>query len=274
MPTEASGQRNWLAEPLVHFVALGAVLALAHGALTARPSSPPIEVGPELLAALAAEHAARHGAAPTDDELEAARRRWVRDEALYREALALGLDRDDAIVRRRLIQKMELVLAAGAPAPAIDDAERGAYLEAHRAELMVHERRTIDGRYFDRERADALADARVAREALVRGEVVSSDPLLAATGWDRVSRAELARSLGAAPADALFALEPGLWSEPIVLATGVLLARATDVEPASMPELAAVSARIDAAIAAERSTDALDAAIDEVVARHTEDGAR
>src|SRR3546814_4388104 len=51
---------------------------------------------------------------PTDAELDSQIERYVRDEVLYREALRLGLDRDDAVVRRRLAQKMDMLASARA----------------------------------------------------------------------------------------------------------------------------------------------------------------
>lgn len=244
-----------LREPSLHFLVLGALLVALRMAGT----------GPERIAldeavdrALAEEHAARHGAPPTDEELAAARGRWLREEALYREARALGLEEGDAIVRRRLIQKMELVLTAAIPPPSIDDAAREAFLTAHEAELSLPERRTLRLRFFAGTRADAEADARLGEAA---------DPWLRADGLGAVSLSEAERALGPTLAAAAFALEVGETSEPVAIDGGFAVVTVERIEPARRPELERVASRIDAAIAAEAREAALRDAIEEVTAR-------
>jgi hypothetical protein len=80
---------------------------------------------------LAATFARTWQRSPTDAELEGLIRDYVRDEVYYREALALGLDRDDTVVRRRLRQKLEFVSEDLAAQAEPTDAELRAYLEAH-----------------------------------------------------------------------------------------------------------------------------------------------
>src|SRR6476469_6919771 len=102
--------KRWYREPLVQMALAGAVLfALYRWVSPPRPGQR-IEVSAEVVRGLRADHARRTGAAPTAAEEQALVRRYVENEALYREALALTLDRGDVIVRRRLVQKMELFL--------------------------------------------------------------------------------------------------------------------------------------------------------------------
>lgn len=248
-----------LREPVLHFLVLGALLV----ALRMASSGPErIELDEAVDRALAEEHAARHGTPPTDEELAAARRRWLEEEALYREARVLGLDEGDAIVRRRLIQKMELVLTASIPPPAIDDAAREAFLTAHEVELSLPERRTLRLRFFAGTRADAEADARAAR--LVEA---AADPWLRADGLGAVSRGEAERALGPTLAAAAFALEVGETSEPVAIDGGFAVVTVERIEPARRPTLERVASRIDAAITAEAREAALRDAIEEVTAR-------
>src|SRR5207248_607365 len=82
-------------------------------------------------------HLRRNGALPTGSEEAALIQRYIDNEVLYREALALGLDRGDIIVRRRLVQKMEFLTEGLDPLPEPTDAELQAYLDAHAERYVV-----------------------------------------------------------------------------------------------------------------------------------------
>jgi hypothetical protein len=103
-----------LARPLVHFALGGAALFAAERAWrAAEPAGvdarPPVVISGARAAQIQEEHTRRYGAAATAAELDALLENEVDDELLYREALALGLDRDDASIRWRILQKMRFV---------------------------------------------------------------------------------------------------------------------------------------------------------------------
>ena len=102
-----------LKEPLLHFLALGAVLfALNAWRDESRPtaaSTARIEVTAAVIERLRAGYERQFGQSPDAEELRGLVTAHIREEVLCREALALGLDRDDTIVRRRLAQKMEFL---------------------------------------------------------------------------------------------------------------------------------------------------------------------
>ncbi len=263
-----SAARPWYREPLLHFVIAGVLLAGARSALRPREAPPPIVLTDALDAALASEHRAARGAPASDAELEGARLRWIHEEALYREALALGLDEGDAIVRRRLIQKMTFVLEASLDlAPPTDDAA-AAYLEAHASELALPERRTLEHRFFGDFGTTPLATAALARDTLIGGGEVTGDPFLAASGFEGISESELSRIVSPSAATAVFALDEGTWSEPISVGRGALLIRVRAITPARPPTLASVRSRIDAALLDAARTQELERAIDGVVDRY------
>lgn len=105
--------RRALREPLLHFALLGAgvfgLWTLGRGAGEGNATSGTIVVDRGTRERVGSELQLRLGRTPTEDELAAALDRWVDGEILYREGLALGLDRDDPVVRQRVIQKMEFV---------------------------------------------------------------------------------------------------------------------------------------------------------------------
>ena len=100
-------------EPLVHFLCAGALLfggyALLHPELVARDASHRIELTRDDLRQIAVAWLAQGRPAPIPEEMRSLVESKVREEILYREALALGLDQGDTIVKRRLAQKMEFL---------------------------------------------------------------------------------------------------------------------------------------------------------------------
>ena len=93
--------------PLLHFLALGALL---HGVIALRPET--IEIRDRALAELDAQWRRETGRAPSTSERDAMRRRAADEEMLVREALRLGLDEDDPVVRARLVRNIALITAA------------------------------------------------------------------------------------------------------------------------------------------------------------------
>src|SRR5438105_2385846 len=90
-----------LREPLLHFVLLGALVFALHRWSAGDPANR-ITVSAQAVHSLHAEQQAKLGREPNDAELNAAIDRYVDSEVLYREAIGLGLDREDTIIRRRL----------------------------------------------------------------------------------------------------------------------------------------------------------------------------
>src|SRR5262249_43151012 len=120
--------RRFLAEPMLHFLGLGVVLFALHARLQPRDR---IVISSAFVEALRQDHARRTGKPPTPEEERGLVERYVDEEVLDREALALGLDRGDVIVRRRLVQKMEFVTRDAAPAGEPTDADLQRLLDAH-----------------------------------------------------------------------------------------------------------------------------------------------
>ena len=121
-----------LREPLVHFLLLGGVLFAIFGRggpSDAGIADRQIVVSEADIDRLAEGFSRTWHRPPAADELEAQIRDYIREEVLYRTALALGLDKDDTIIRRRLRQKMEFLFEDAVPPP--QEAELRAYLQAH-----------------------------------------------------------------------------------------------------------------------------------------------
>jgi len=123
----------WMREPLLHFILLGAVLFLADHVLAGRAGDPhEIAVDAEVDRQAIATFTQARGHAPNDAELYALRRVWLDNEVLYREGIALGLDKGDSAIRERVIFKALSVVDAGVKLPKIDESALRAWFEKHR----------------------------------------------------------------------------------------------------------------------------------------------
>ncbi len=121
-------------EPLFHFLILGAVIFAAHGLITRHKTDKPgeIVVTQGAVENLVTGFTRTWQRPPTEDELRGLVSDYIREEAAYREALALGLDRDDMIVRRRLQQKLEFLSDDLATRTQPSDADLQSFLQAHK----------------------------------------------------------------------------------------------------------------------------------------------
>lgn len=209
---------GWTREPLVHFLALGALLyiALTWGGTPVDPSSRVIEVGAQEQARVALAFERTMGRAPTDAELDAAIERYVRSEVLYREALRLGLDQDDAVVRQRLVSKMDMSAGLAAENADPDEATLRAFYEDNASRYGGEVLVSFEQAYF----ADEAA-ARAASGPSVKGEPIG----LPATVTDMSAR-DVEQRFGQQFAQALASLEPGEgWQGPIPSGFGWHLVR-------------------------------------------------
>ena len=123
--------RAWFREPLLHFAVLGVALFGLFRLVGPAEEGETIIVSAELRERLATQQQRRLGRAPTQEELDAAIQSWADAEMLYREARALGLDRADPIVRRRLTQKLQFSLEEAEELPEPSDAELEAWIADH-----------------------------------------------------------------------------------------------------------------------------------------------
>jgi len=239
---------TWLREPLLHFLILGALLFWLAAALgdPAGGRSDRIVVTAGDLEQLEAGFERTWQRPPTDEELAGLVAERVREEVLYREALALGLDRDDTIVRRRMRQKMEFLsedLSAAEPS----DADLESWLGANREKFRLEPRVTFRQVYLSRDRrGDATrADALRLLDELRRADdavdpATLGDPLPLPNEVRDLSGSEVARLFGGAFSTRVQQLVPGRWEGPVESAYGLHLVQVLERVEARDPELAEV----------------------------------
>lgn len=232
-------------EPLVHFLAIGGLLFAIYPVMNppaVDDTSRRIVVDATTIARLQAEFASQWQRPPTRVELSGLVDDHVRQEILYREALALGLDRTDRVVRQRLAHSMEqlaLMDVEGRAAP--QEVELRAYLAANAAAFV--EPATVSFSHVfvstDARGRRAFDDARAMLDGL-RGSGSaapgpSGDPWQGRSRYDDMTRDEATRLFGRQFAERLFGLPPGSWQGPVQSGLGLHLVLVTESVPARVP---------------------------------------
>jgi hypothetical protein len=253
--------RGLAREPLVHFLVGGALLfALYRVAAGPDGMAQPdrIVVSEQRVAALVETFRRTWLRPPTPDELDGLIRDHIDEEILYREALALGLDRDDLVVRRRLRQKMEFLHADLTALPPPGEAELAAFLVDHADRFRLPARRAFRQVYVNPAEEGGPGDAeRRARALLERlrageSEETAGDPTLLPGTMRDASRAQVAGRFGDDFAEAVFALEQDGWQGPVASSFGLHLVRVDARTPARLPALADVRSAVARDLEAER----------------------
>ncbi|MCC6763120.1 MAG: peptidyl-prolyl cis-trans isomerase [Deltaproteobacteria bacterium] len=236
--------RRLLREPLVHFVVLGAALFALHRAVAPPGATSAIVVTTALQRGFQQEHLRRHGRLPTPEEQRALVDRYVDTEVMLREALALGLDRGDIIVRRRLVQKMEFLNQDREPLPPPTDADLAAFLARHAERYQLAARMTVAHVFVSTrlhpEDTEAVADELRARLAAGDDAAGLGDPFLRGREFRAATEGELAGVFGPDLARRLQSAPVGEWVGPYRSSFGVHLVRIATREggrPATVDEV-------------------------------------
>ena len=251
--------RRLLREPLLHFLLLGALLFLAYGWLNRAGLAAPDEivVSRSQVEGLVMQFERVWQRAPTAEERQALIDSWVRDEVFYREALAMGLEQDDPVVRRRLSQKVQFILDTGSSSGPPTDAELQAWLDTHADRYRVEATYAMRQRYFDPARHGDAAAA--AQRALASGKTTAGDPTMLPAKLEGRA-ADVERQFGAEFEQALRTLPIGGWQGPVPSAFGVHLVELTartDSRAATLAEVRPEVARDLMEARAESAQEAL-----------------
>lgn len=129
-PQQRHLRRQLWREPLLHFLAIGALLCAAVSFQSPPDAAQRIVVTPQQVSRLEQQYHQQFGTAPSAERREWMVRQYLREEALYRRGMALGLADEDVVVRRRIAQKMAFVLEDRvAPDPPSESQLRAFYRE-------------------------------------------------------------------------------------------------------------------------------------------------
>jgi hypothetical protein len=248
--------RRLLREPLLHFLLIGGLffLVFGRGGLGPVAGSTDIVITAADIDRIAAGFAATWQRPPSESELQGAIKAYVREEVLYRSGLALGLDRDDTIIRRRIRQKMEFFFEDTVGQP--DEATLRAYFVANREKFRREPRLAFRQVFVSASRSHPQADAAVMLARLVAwGPAGEGDPLLLPGSFALTPLSQIAAQFGDSFARELAAATPGNWTGPLKSPYGFHLVLVTTAEPAELPAFADVRAAVQREwFAARRAT--------------------
>ena len=237
--------RRLLKEPLVHFLALALVVFAVYGVINTSEAEKPDRIvitGPKIeqIAGLFAKAWQRP---PTVAELKDLIDDYVKEEILVREALALGLDKDDTVIRRRLRLKMEFLSDAESEALSPTDAELEAYLRANPGKFEIDPMIAFRQIYLNPARRggrldqDAASILEVLRSGARPDPSALGDSTLLPSELPVTSKSSISQIFGREFADALRNATPGQWTGPVKSAFGFHIVRVSEYKTGRIPAL-------------------------------------
>lgn len=243
MPEASTGRLARLArEPLLWFLLAGAALFGVYRLLNPeafdRPDRNRIVITPADLTQMGVQWRARGLPPLTAEQWKSLIETRVREEVLFREAVALGLDRDDTIVKRRMVQKMDFLAQDLAAAREPSTAELKEWFAQHPERFTLPPRVSFRHLYFssDKRGARARDDAAAAVKVLSGNpEAKVGDAFMFQDAYADRTPDQMAKDFGPGFAKALFALAPGQWQGPVESGYGWHTVQVTQAAPARVP---------------------------------------
>jgi hypothetical protein len=239
--------RRILHEPLVHFLAIGALMFAVYAVVSHRTRDPgTIEVGQGQIDMMTAVFERTWQRAPTPDDVKALVDGYVRDEVFYREGVAMGLDREDPLIRRRMRQKVEFLAESMYGVPEPSDAALQAYLDGHRerfaSPVLVTFRQVYLGTAADADTTRLLAQLNRLGDSDAAADMGRSTQLDAR--MNLAPSSDIARAFGQRFAQSLTAMPAGSWTGPIASDYGLHLVRVSERVDGRTPTLGDVRERV------------------------------
>jgi len=273
---KSSRIKTCLREPLVHFLAIGALIFLSfHLWRGGGPGTDRIVITPGQVDSIAARFTRTWQRSPTEQELKGLIDDYVRGEIAAREARALGLDRDDTIIQRRLRQKLEFLAEDAFNAQPPTEAELQAWLDRHPDSFRIDPKIAFRQVYLnpDRRGESIVGDAeKMHRQLSAAGPEVDigrlGDALMLPQEMSLSSRSEISRLFGRRFTDTILSLETGHWSGPIRSAYGLHLVYVRQRTAARMPNLSEIRPLVEREFLAQRRKRELDSMYERLLERY------
>jgi len=244
---------RWLKEPLFHFLLIGTGLFMLYGWQTDDDA-----LRPDQIVFTEAQidryinlWERKWQRLPTQQELQGLIEQQIREEVLYREALAMGLDKDDQVVRRRMSQKMEFISNDLASLIEPDDAQLQTYLDEHGEKFAIPGRISYSQVYLNASQRgeQVYTDAEKLLAELSQSTVdidisMAGDSFMGGYTFNDETDFGVARLFGRVFADALFKLPVGEWTGPVESGYGLHLVRVDSRTDSRVPSLEQVRDKV------------------------------
>lgn len=236
-------------EPLIHFMLLGFLLFALFAWVNRDAMYAPDEIviDDSLVSSMQQQFANTWLREPTPEELQGLVENWTREEILFREGVALGLEVDDTVIRRRVVQKMEFITESMAETPPTE-VELKAWLEAHPENYQIPAEYTFRQIYFEPSRHpnDLRAVMDTAYQKLQSGDaVVNGDSSLLPVSMENVSEPQVSRVFGQEFANGIKSLALREWSEPVRSGFGFHFVYVESKQPGRLANLSEVRQTVE-----------------------------
>lgn len=273
--------RDFVSEPLVHFIAAGAILFAAYSLFSGEPEATAdrktIEISADDVRQIAVAWMAQGRAPLTRQQLQSLIDQKISEEVLFREGMAFGLDRNDEIIKRRVAQKMDFLAADVAVLQEPEKAELVQWFSENAARFALPSRASFRQLYFspDRRGAAARSDAEATLQAIAGKRADSqevaalADPFILRTYYRNSTPEQILKEFGPGFAAELFQLEAGGWRGPIQSGYGWHIVWIDAMEPGRVPAFEEVETDVRAAWHDARYQEVKRAALDEMRSRYT-----
>lgn len=253
----------------MHFLLIGAALFLLFGLTQEKVDDAPnrIVVSPSQMDQLAAQFKRNRLRSPSNSEMTALVENYVRNEVYYREALALGLDRNDPQVKQRMRLKLEFLLEDLTAEEPPGDELLNEFMQQNEERFFIQPQVSFQQLYLNPDkRADFDADAKRILKQLQQGEAVATlgDATMLPYELTQASQYEISRSFGEDFATDVVKLPVGDWSGPIYSKLGVHLVRVSKHTAGYLPELAQVRDQVERDYMAQRRQQLKDMAYEKL----------
>ena len=234
-------------EPLVHFLLIGAALFVIYaywGQQDVTENERAITITAGEIEWLSDSWQKRWNRPPTEQEREGIINQYLKEMILYREALAMGLDRDDTVIRRRLAQKLEFLSQdLISPTPPSEE-ELQAYFAEHIDRYQQPDLISFTHIFFDPDKRgnQTLKDAETAKAELITLQQPTQDgrafgdQFMLQSYYPERSQADVAKLFGSGFAGPVFKLAPHEWHGPVLSGYGTHLVYVHDLRKAPLPE--------------------------------------
>ena len=236
-----------LREPLVHFLVAGALIFIVLSGRSPDAGERRIVVNEEVVSGLVNNYVQAFRRPPTDEELDGLIRDYVRGEVYYREALRLGLDRDDDVIKKRLRNKMLAIAGAEAEATKPSNADLQKLLDKDPARYAEPPRYTLEQRYLgdDTPALRAAVAAQLANLKPGTQPTLPTQPIPIPSTLNSSPLIDIATQFGDEFALALEKAPTGRWTGPVASGFGLHLVRVISRESPPPPKLVDIRQRLE-----------------------------
>jgi hypothetical protein len=229
---------SFLRQPLLHFFVIGAGLFTLYSFVDDTPAQtsnrPSIVVSIQDAQWLASQYESMRNRLPSEEELQVLVDAFVRQEIYVREALLLGLDQGDSVVRKRLSQKMEFLTEAGAEASLVDDAMLKVYFEENLERYRSVPRIAFSQILLPEPATGSISEILADLDAGEDFQMLGAKSLLPAF-VSPITEQVVDGSFGQGVFQQIAKLEPGIWSGPVKSGFGNHLVRLDSLVPGIVP---------------------------------------